>query len=231
MVLVAIDGRQGYSIGVTFGDCIDLMADKFGCINASNMDGGNSTCMYLMGEAVNRSSNQAGGTRDLPNAWLVAPKPADYVKPENVPDYVVLPENALDERREYAEECDEELKERFLTFAQEFAPFYYGFFGSQSYDYYFGELARYVSRESDLWQRINLALMDRTWVNTWATDVNNLVLDGAYVNADGTYDIFITSDLYEHSTYWNYEANGTRLRITVVEDPDSYAGFLAIATY
>ena len=42
---------------------------------------------------------------------------------------------------------------------------------------------------------MELALMDRMWVNTWRTDANNMVLNGAYANGDGTYDIVITSDI------------------------------------
>ena len=41
----------------------------------------------------------------------------------------------------------------------------------------------------------------------------------------------ITSDIYEYSNYWNYEAPGTTLRITVVEDPSAPYGWLAISTY
>ena len=57
------------------------------------------------------------------------------------------------------------------------------------------------------------------------------MLDGAFANGDGTYDILITSDIYEYSNYWNYEAPGTALRITVIEDPEAAYGYLAIATY
>jgi hypothetical protein len=57
------------------------------------------------------------------------------------------------------------------------------------------------------------------------------VLNGAYANSDGTYDIVITSDICEYSDYWNYEAPGTTLRITVVEAPESAYGYLATATF
>ena len=56
-------------------------------------------------------------------------------------------------------------------------------------------------------------------------------LDGAYVNADGSYDIVVTSDIYEYSNYWNFEAPNTTLRITVIEAPGTVGGFLATATY
>ena len=61
--------------------------------------------------------------------------------------------------------------------------------------------------------------------------MNALTLDGAYSNGDGTYDILVTIDLYEHSAYWNYDAAGLKLRITVVEAPEARLGFLAVATY
>lgn len=71
VVMMAVDGRQAYSIGLTYGDCADILHDKYGCINAINMDGGNSTCMFLDGGMINNPSNVAGGTRNLPTAWLI----------------------------------------------------------------------------------------------------------------------------------------------------------------
>ena len=231
IVMVVIDGRQGYSIGVTFEDCINIMADKFGCVNAANMDGGNSTCMYFAGQAVNRSSNQAGGTRNLPDAWLVQALPDHYVKPAGVADSIVLPENMLGEEKEYESACDPDTSNRMYEFARVFAEAYYGYFGTKNADYYYPTLLQYVAQDCDLRHRVDLALMDRMWVNTWRTEATNLVLDGAYSNGDGTYDIVITSDIYEYSDYWNYEAPGTTLRITVVEAPESAYGYLATAVY
>ena len=69
IMLLVVDGRQAYSFGLTYGDCADLLLE-YGCINAMNMDGGSSTSMYYKGQLVNHPSNQAGGTRYLPTAWL-----------------------------------------------------------------------------------------------------------------------------------------------------------------
>ena len=69
------------------------------------------------------------------------------------------------------------------------------------------------------------------WVNTWGTDVTNITLKGAWDNGDGTYDVVITSDIYEHADYWNYDAPGTELRITIYEDPEAYYGYLVTSTY
>ena len=88
-----------------------------------------------------------------------------------------------------------------------------------------------MAQDCELRTRVDLALMDRLWVNTWRTEAANLALNGAYRNADGSYDIVITSDITEYSDYWTYEAPGTPLRITVVEAPGSVAGFLATAVY
>ena len=231
IVMMVVDGRQGYSIGITYADCADIMVDKFGCINASNMDGGNSSCMYYAGQAVNRSSNQAYGTRNLPDAWLVSPLPDGYVKPDTVPDQIVLPENNLGEVKEYVGACDQASYERMYAFVRKFTEAYYGYFGTKNSDYYYPTLLEYVAPDSPLKNLMDQALMDRVWVNTWKTTANNIVLEGAYINADGSYDIIITSDIYEQSNYWNYEAPGTRLRITVIDAPDRTYGYLATATY
>ena len=118
-----------------------------------------------------------------------------------------------------------------FAFACAFAEAYYGYFGTSNADYYYPTLLQYVVPESELRFRIELALMDRMWVNTWKTDASNITLDGAYDNGDGTYDIIITSDISEYSNYWNYDAPCTTLRITVVEEPGSTYGYLAVATY
>ena len=229
--MVVIDGRQGYSIGVTFEDCVEIMADKFGCINASNMDGGNSSCIYYDGQLQNRSANQAGGTRNLPDAWLVSPLPAGYVKPENVPGRIILPENPLGEHKDYAYACEPETAQRLYEFACQFAEAYYGYFGTSNADYYYPTLLQYVAQESELKYRMDLALLDRVWVNTYRTGVENIVLDGAFVNFDGSYHVVITSDIHEFANYWTYDAPGTTLRITAVEAPGSLCGFRAISTY
>lgn len=231
IVMMVVDGRQGYSIGVTYADCADIMVDKFGCINASNMDGGNSSCMYYAGQLVNRSSNQASGTRNLPDAWLVSPLPEGYVKAESVPDQIVISGNALGEIKEYEHACDQETSERMFKFVCEFLQAYYGYFGTKNSDYYYPTMLEYVAPESELKSLMDLALMDRLWVNTWKTTANNIELNGVYSNGDGSYDVIITSDVYEQSNYWNYEALDTTLRVTLIEAPERSRGYLVTATY
>ena len=229
--MVAIDGRQAYSIGLTYEDELAIMADKFGCTDASNMDGGNSTCMYYGGQIVNRSANQSAETRYLPDAWLVSPLPANYTRPAGVPDHVVLPENPIGEHKEYVGEADPETAQRLFEFACLFADKYYGYFGTANIDYYYPELLRFMAEGSDLRWRADISLYDKTYINTYRNEVGNFALEGAYVNPDGSYDVVISSDVTEYATYWTYEAAGTTLRITCYEDPDSYYGFLATDTF
>ncbi len=69
IMMLVIDGRQVQSLGATYQDVIDLLLG-YGAVNACNMDGGSSTCMYYEGRYIN-SSSSAAGERMLPNAFLV----------------------------------------------------------------------------------------------------------------------------------------------------------------
>lgn len=71
LVLVAVDGREGSSIGLTLVELANLMK-SLGCTNAINLDGGGSTVMYVNGQIVNRP-NQTGGIA-LSNALVITRK-------------------------------------------------------------------------------------------------------------------------------------------------------------
>ena len=107
----------------------------------------------------------------------------------------------------------------------------YGYFGTPYYERHYSDLLQYVAKDCDLRYRADLALMDRGWVNTWNTEPTKIVVNGAYSNGDGTYDILITVDVIERSAYWTYEGKEIPVRITVVEAPERPLGFLALATY
>lgn len=68
VLLLVIDGRQASSIGATYGDIADVLL-SYGAVNACNMDGGSSTCMYFEGEYIN--SCAVNVVRPLPTAFLV----------------------------------------------------------------------------------------------------------------------------------------------------------------
>ena len=58
-IIVAVDGREGSSIGLTLNELATFMK-SIGCINAMNLDGGGSTVMYVKGRIVNKPTNKGG---------------------------------------------------------------------------------------------------------------------------------------------------------------------------
>ena len=71
LILIAVDGREGSSVGMTLTELGYLMK-SLGCVNAINLDGGGSTVMYVNGQIVNRPA-QPGGIA-LSNALVIAKK-------------------------------------------------------------------------------------------------------------------------------------------------------------
>ncbi|MBD5401254.1 phosphodiester glycosidase family protein [bacterium] len=71
LILVAVDGREGSSIGLTLVELANLMK-SLGCTNAINLDGGGSTVMYVKGQIVNQP-HQPGGIA-LSNAIVITKK-------------------------------------------------------------------------------------------------------------------------------------------------------------
>ena len=58
-IFVAVDGREGSSIGMTLMELANFM-QSIGCVGAINLDGGGSTVMYVNGRVVNKPQ-QTGG--------------------------------------------------------------------------------------------------------------------------------------------------------------------------
>ncbi len=67
VLLLVIDGRQPSSLGANYGDIIEVML-SYGAVNAANLDGGNSTCMYYQGGYINNASYYL---RTIPTGILV----------------------------------------------------------------------------------------------------------------------------------------------------------------
>ena len=55
MLLLVIDGRQASSMGASFQDLIEIM-QRFGAVNAVNLDGGSSSVMWYQGEYINKTA-------------------------------------------------------------------------------------------------------------------------------------------------------------------------------
>lgn len=71
VLLLVIDGRTLSSFGATLKDVQDILL-QYGAVNASNLDGGSSTTMYLDGKVINRPSDKLG-ERTVPSVFMVAP--------------------------------------------------------------------------------------------------------------------------------------------------------------
>ena len=68
-IFVAVDGREGNSIGMTLIELANFM-QSIGCVGAINLDGGGSTVMYVNGKVVNKPQ-QTGGI-PLSNAIILS---------------------------------------------------------------------------------------------------------------------------------------------------------------
>ena len=74
VLMLIVDGRQiGYSIGATVGDCADIL-EKYGAINAANLDGGTSAVMVYKGQELTKPSNGNAPGRFLPNGFIIMPR-------------------------------------------------------------------------------------------------------------------------------------------------------------
>lgn len=71
IILVAVDGRENASVGMTLMQLARLMK-SFGCTQAINLDGGGSTVMYINGKIVNNPQQKDG--IPIPNAIGLVPK-------------------------------------------------------------------------------------------------------------------------------------------------------------
>jgi len=63
-VLVIAEGRGGYADGVTQQELAQFVYDEIGCLQAYNLDGGNSGTMVL-GETVYKADHNTGKLRDM----------------------------------------------------------------------------------------------------------------------------------------------------------------------
>ena len=69
MLLLVIDGRQVSSMGAKFQDEVEIM-QRFGAVNAINLDGGSSSVMWFEGGYINKTASVIG-IRPVPTSFLV----------------------------------------------------------------------------------------------------------------------------------------------------------------
>lgn len=71
VLMLVIDGRRASSIGCGMVELTEIM-QRYGAINAANMDGGSSSALVLEGKvASNPVAGGSEGLRNIPTAWIV----------------------------------------------------------------------------------------------------------------------------------------------------------------
>lgn len=72
VLMLVIDGRQTHSQGATIETCKDIL-ERYGAVQACNLDGGSSSVMYYNGRVITKPSTSSGNPdgRMLPNAFIV----------------------------------------------------------------------------------------------------------------------------------------------------------------
>lgn len=71
ILMLVIDGRQlNYSIGTTVGECADIM-ERYGAVQACNLDGGASSIMYYNAHPVTKPAIRYAVGRWIPNIIMV----------------------------------------------------------------------------------------------------------------------------------------------------------------
>ena len=69
MLLLVIDGRQVSSMGASYQDEVEIM-QRFGAVNALNLDGGSSSMMWFGGNYINKTASVIG-IRPVPTSIIV----------------------------------------------------------------------------------------------------------------------------------------------------------------
>lgn len=71
VLLLTVDGRKiGYSIGCYVTDCADIL-ERYGAVQASNLDGGSSTVMVYRGKPITDPADSTDYGRLVPDAFIV----------------------------------------------------------------------------------------------------------------------------------------------------------------
>ena len=71
-ILAVVDGRQASSRGCTLQEWAEILLNKFGAVNAINLDGGGSSELVVKEKIVNNPSD--GGERSVGSALAILPK-------------------------------------------------------------------------------------------------------------------------------------------------------------
>ncbi len=84
-VFVVVDGRQSSSEGMDIHELAEYML-ALGCVNAYNLDGGMTSCMYFNGEVISSPCGTAGRERTVSDILCIYPVPEETPADEAAPE-------------------------------------------------------------------------------------------------------------------------------------------------
>ena len=77
VLMLSVDGRQTHSLGTTLGECA-IILQRYGAVQACNLDGGSSSALYYNGRVIsNPSGADKTNGRYVPDAFVVLPASSD----------------------------------------------------------------------------------------------------------------------------------------------------------
>lgn len=77
VLFVVLDGNRALGHGATMSDLIEIF-DRYGAINAANLDGGTSTSMTVKGKTINLPLyKDESDIRTIPTAFILKPDDSD----------------------------------------------------------------------------------------------------------------------------------------------------------
>lgn len=131
---------------------------------------------------------------------------------------------------QYMEPCPNEVLAQLKVFADDFVEAYCDFSGTKNSNMTYPALMRFVKDPSDLKDRLDMALTDREWINTFGNSYSDKTFESAYSLGGDFYVINYSMKVSEYSTYWTVEAQDMELKIIVCKSDSNSYGFLAVAT-
>ena len=194
ILLLVFDGRQPNSLGASFEDETEIML-RFGAVNAANLDGGNSSMLWLNGRYLN---NPAGtfDIRPIPTSFLVLPQNSDSktsVSEITESQRTGLTrgemEALLPDPAKMEDNCSVEEKVELEAFARKYIENYVNFSadaGGMSTVHYYS-LRDLVVPDGDLLHRLHGAFGSFGYASVKSVRVLSVEEDFCTENEDGTY--------------------------------------------
>lgn len=194
ILLLVTDGRQPGSLGATLNDIAEIML-RFGAVNASNLDGGNSSLLYYNGDYINGTA-RVTEARNAPDAFVVLKEQHDLSSAfldrfgsETVPeipvfsDEVKYSDNVTGPERDSVTELALEYMRRYVLFTSDLS--------NMTYPHY-NSLAELVVSNGALHNRLALSISQFGFFRTKSYEITEEKINTCSIGEDGKYTVELT---------------------------------------